>query len=481
MAGEREALRRSHPMAVTVLFVGFLLFSMTIALADWRRGWLMAIVCGVLQDPARKLTPGTPVVMSLSIVLVYAVVLMSGHITLQSGARDLVRRFANLYASLILVFVFLALAAVNGIVTFGLENWRVPALSLLIYCLPIPAIVLGYTWLDSEERLYGLFRFYAILTSIALLGTPLEYLHVHSAAIGTVGIEWNLRFINGIEIPLLSGFYRAPDIMGWHAATLVCVGILMAMSRRYLAQAWPWMVVAGWGFLNCVISGRRKAVYMVAVFAAALLWRYVRRMKIAEIITFALAGVFLALVVHQVGQNEESSVYARGTVTTQGEILGRLEGGVSGTVQQYGIMGAGLGTATQGTQHLLGGTSFSWQEGGLAKLAIELGVPGLLALFILTIILMQVLLRVSGHPDIPESSQLLRAGLFAIVMGDAVTFLASAQAYSDPLLTLFSAFTLGCLLATSQFDERARAAEEIARVAADNRRTAPATGAIVSA
>jgi hypothetical protein len=122
-------------------------------------------------------------------------------------------------------------------------------------------------------------------------------------------------------------------------------------------------------------------------------------------------------------------------------------------------MGAGLGTATQGTQHLLGGTSFSWQEGGLAKLAIELGVPGLITLFILTIILMQLLLKLSAHPDIPESSQIMRAGLFAIFMGDAVTFLASAQAYSDPLLTLFSAFTLGCLLATSQFDERAREAE----------------------
>jgi hypothetical protein len=233
----------------------------------------------------------------------------------------------------------------------------------------------------------------------------------------------------------------------------------MAMSRRALSQSWPWLIAAGWGFLNCVISGRRKAVYMVAVFAAALLWRYVRRMKIAEIATFALAGICLAFVVQQVGQNQESSVYARGTVTTQGELFGRLEGGVSGTVEQYGVMGAGLGTATQGTQHLLGGTSFSWQEGGLAKLAIELGVPGLITLFILTIILMQLLLKLSAHPDIPESSQIMRAGLFAIFMGDAVTFLASAQAYSDPLLTLFSAFTLGCLLATSQFDERAREAE----------------------
>jgi hypothetical protein len=445
-------------MAFTAVFIAFLIFSASIALVDWRRGWLMAIVCGVLQDPARKLTSGTPVIMSLSIVVVYAVVLFAGQSELQMYGRDLARRFANLYASLILVFVFLALAMVNGIVTFGLENWRVPALSLLIYCLPIPAVILGYAWLQKEEQLLSLFRFYAILTSIVLIGTPLEYLHVHSPALGTVGIEWNLRFVKGIEIPLLSGFYRAPDIMGWHAATLVCIGVIMAMHRRALSRAWPWMLVAGWGFLNCVISGRRKAVYMVAAFAAAFLWRYIRRLKFAEIITFVLLAGVLALVVHQVGQNEESSIYARGTATTQGELFGRLEGGLSGTVEQNGFMGAGLGTATQGTQHLMAGAGYGWQEGGLGKLAIELGVPGLIALFILVLIMMQLLLRISGHPDIPESSQLIRAGLFGMFVGDAVTFLASAQAYSDPLLTLFTAFTLGSLFATSQFDERARAA-----------------------
>ena len=83
----------------------------------------------------------------------------------------------------------------------------------------------------------------------------------------------------------------------------------------------------------------------------------------------------------------------------------------------------------------------------------------LLALAVLGVIMMQLLLRISGHPDIPGSAQLIRAGLFAMFMGDAVTFLASAQAYSDPLLALFTAFTLGCLFATSQFDERARAGE----------------------
>jgi hypothetical protein len=206
------------------------------------------------------------------------------------------------------------------------------------------------------------------------------------------------------------------------------------------------------------MSGRRKAVYMVVAFAAAFLWRYIRRLKLSEAFAFIFLAAILGGVVHQLGKNEESGVYARGAGTTRDELFDRLAGGVGATIDQFGFLGAGLGTATQGTQHLSGGTGFAWQEGGLGKLAVELGVPGLLALALTALVMMQLLLKITRHPDLPETSQLLRAGLFAMFIGDAVTFMASAQAYSDPLLTLFSAFTLGCLFATSQLDERAQPA-----------------------
>jgi len=463
---------------ITVLFIAILMLSMTVALVDWRRGWLLAILCGVLQDPARKMTAGTPVAMSLSIVLVYAVVLFAAQSELQAYARDFIRRFANLYAAGILVIVFLALAAVNGIATFGISLWKIPALSLFIYCIPVPAVLLGYTWLQREEQLEKLFRFYAVMTSVALIGTPLEYFGVGSSALGTVGIDYNLRFIKGVEVRLLSGFYRAPDIMGWHAATLVCVGVIMALRHRSLAKSWPWMLATGWGFLNCVMSGRRKAVYMAAAFAVVFLWRYIHRLKVAEAFAFVLVAIVLGGVANEINKNADSSVYARGTATTREELLTRLEGGLGETVIQYGIMGAGLGTATQGTQHLSGGVGFGWQEGGLGKLAIELGVPGLLSLALTALAMMQLLFKITKHPDIPESSQLLRVGLFAMFMGDAVTFLASAQAYSDPLLTLFSAFTLGCLFATSQLDERARAASAANAVTVPGQRPAGAVASI---
>ena len=442
---------------IPILFASFLLFSMIVALIDWRRGWLLAIVCGVIQDPARKLTPGTPVLMSLSIVLVYAVVLFAAQDELQASAREFTTRFGSIYRAVLLVFLFLLLALANGIATFGVENWKLPALSFFIYCIPVPAVILGYSYLHREEQLIRIFRFYSILTSATLVGTALEYFHVASRTLGTVAIDSNLRLIPGFTIRLLSGFYRAPDIMGWHAATLSCIGLLMTMHRRTLARAWPWLVTAAWGFLNCLMSGRRKAIYMVAVFAAIFIWRYIRHLKIGDLLIFIVVGAGISGVMHQVSSHEESSVYTRGAETSRDELFGRLEGGLGSTLEQSGFMGAGLGSATQGSQHIVvGKATLGWQEGGLGKLAVELGIPGVLSVAVLIFVMMQLLLKLTAHIDIPESSQLFRAGLFALFIADAVTFLVSAQAYSDPLLTLFSAFTLGCLFATASLDDRAR-------------------------
>jgi hypothetical protein len=443
---------------ITVTFAALLLLSVAVALVDWRRGWIFAIICGVLQDPARKLTPGTPVAMTLSIVIVYAVVLFSAQSTLQEHAREFSQRFSAVKIAAAVVVIFMILAAVNGLATFGLANWKAPALAFFVYCAPIPAVLLGFTYLQREEQMYSFFRAYAVITSLALTGTVLEYFNVAWRALGTVALsEGNYRFLPGLSIRMLSGFYRAPDIMGWHAATLAIIGIAMTIRSRLLRSAWPWMIVTGWGFLNCLISGRRKVVYMVAVFAAAFLWRYMRRLTATQLATIALAGLTLFIVVSKMGQDETASVYTRSTATTRDEVFSRLEGGMIETVQQFGIMGAGLGTATQGVYHVLDNPDLQigWQEGGLGKLTMELGVPGFLAVALFGAAIFSFMLKVSRHPDVPGSSQFLRATLFGIVVADIVEFFVSAQAYSDAVLTLMSAFFLGCLFASSLLDERA--------------------------
>jgi hypothetical protein len=452
---------------LTVLFAGFVLLSMAVAFLDWRRGWLLAVVVGVLQDPVRKLTTGAPVALTMSIVAVYGMILLATATRQRRELDDFSRRFGAMWVAFGAFFVFLLLAAINGLMTFGLPLWKAPLLSLFLYLAPLPAVMVGYVYLDREELLFKFFRFFAALTSVALIGSLLEYLRVDWSALGLVaGTGDYIRHIPGVQIRMISGFYRAPDIMGWHAAMLTCIAIAMVVRDGITARAWRWIVTAGWGFFCCMISGRRKAIYMVAVFAIVLLWRYFRRLKTAQVAGFCMVALVLGLVVHNISQNENSSAYSRGAATTSEEVSARLEGGIFTTIEQNGIMGAGLGTATQGVYHLLDNKDASvnpydqsptapigWQEGGLGKLTIELGVPGLAAAVMLMFIAFRTMVRITSFPDLPGTSQLGRATLFAIIVANVANFMASAQAYSDPVLTLITCFLVGCLFATARLDE----------------------------
>lgn len=436
-------------------YLAFLGVSCVVALTNWRRGWLLLLVCGVIQDPVRKLTPGTPVVVSFSIVALYAVILFAARRELFASVRELSARFGTLYTAVIATLFLLCIAAMNGLFTFGLTAWRVPLLSLFTYLAPLPAILLGYTYLQREEMLDQIVRVYSIATSIALVGTMLEYFRVNSRVLGLVAFQGEyIRHLPGLQIRMLSGFYRSPDIMGWHAATLTVLASAMALRAGVGKRLLLWSGVAAWGFLNCMVSGRRKAIYYVAVFGIVFLWRYFKRLRPAQIVAlFAMLAV-LAGVVVRIASNQQTSAYAQGAMATRGEIAQRLEGGALFTLQQFGVMGAGLGTATQGTQHLRGGESSSWQEGGLAKLAIEVGLPGLLAMFVTAWILLRLLLRLTAIQDVEGSSQFVRVMLFAFFMANLAGFMASAQAYTDALLSLTTAFLFGCLLATAALDER---------------------------
>jgi hypothetical protein len=445
-----------------MLFLSILGLAALVSLVDWRRGWLMAVVIGILQDPIRKITPGTPPEMTFSILIVYFAILFGSQAMLQRQLRDLSRRFAGVSQAMILVILCLFLAAVTGLVTFGIAYWKVPALSLFIYLAPLPAVLLGYAWMKDEDALLRFFRFYSIVTSIAMIGCVCEYLGFTWPILGLVAQPGlYIRHLPGVQIPMLSGFYRAPDIMGWHAATLGSIGIGMAVRGGMKMRTWPWMLVALWGFVNCLISGRRKAVYMLAVFALVLVWRYFRRLTTTQLAAIAIAGVLMGVIVSRIASDERSSVYAKGTVTSREEVWIRLEGGLVDTFDQYGLMGAGLGSATQGVHHLTGKElNVGWQEGGLGKLAVELGLPGLAAVAYFAWILAGALLRLARAPDIPGSSQLVRVILLAILVSNIANFMVSAQAYSDAVLILLTAFFVGCFLGTATLSEKFQAAQQ---------------------
>lgn len=443
-----------------VLYLTFLGAAAAFALVDWRRAWFLVVLAGVLQDPVRKLTPGSPVIISFAVVGLYAAILFSARNELIAYASEFGRRFGQLY-TVLLAFVFLlVVAALNGVVTFGMVNWKVPTVSFVTYVVPLIACLLGYAWLQREEAMERFFTVYAVFTSVALLGTIAEYFRVESPMLGMVSTYGDyIRHLPGIQIRMLSGIYRSPDIMAWHAATLSSIGIAMALRHGFGRRTVVWGGVAAWGFLSCMLGGRRKAIYYVIAFVAVFLWRYIRRVQNSQMIAFSVVLLLLFLVVRQLASNEETNVYARGATASRGEIVQRLEGGAFETFQQVGLMGAGLGAATQGMHHLVSQSRLGWQEGGMGKIAVEIGLPGLLALMLIVWVAGALLLRLTRIGDVEGSSQFIRAMLFALFLANGVSFMASAQAYSEPVLALTTGFFVGCLFATAALDERLAASQ----------------------
>jgi hypothetical protein len=433
------------------------------ALVDWRRAWLLVIVCGVIQDPVRKLTAGSPVYISFAVVALYASILFGARNEMRQYANDFARRFSNITSGIVIFVCLLVVAGVNGVVTYGFDKWQAPMISFVTYIVPLIAALLGYVWFQREEMIMRFFRIYAGLTSVALIGTVLEYVRVKSRLLGLVSFEGDyIRHLPGIQIRMLSGIYRSPDVMAWHASMLTVIGVAMALRVGVRRQLLIWSAVAGWGFINCMIGGRRKAIYFVIVFCVAFLWRYLRRVQTAQIFVIIGLLVIVATVINSLSSGEATSVYTRGAVATRDELGQRFEGGVMQTFRENGYMGAGLGTATQGVHHLLGKNAIGWQEGGLGKVAIEVGLPGLIALFVMVIMVGRMLLVLTQIDDVPGSSQFIRVMLFAMVMANVAGFIASAQAYTDAVLALTAGFLLGALFASAALDERLAEAERAA-------------------
>src|SRR5262249_6093904 len=148
--------------------------------------------------------------------------------------------------------LFLLALLISGVQTlsYGLNLLPLVLLGWSFYLGWVPAVVLGFffirhqlTELDLPLILMG------ALTSVMLIGVPLEHLDVKCSEpwLGMVAYkgEWRRWYSSTEWVRMLSGFYRAPEVMAWHAATLTCLSIYLLVRRPTLAPLW--LAQAAWG------------------------------------------------------------------------------------------------------------------------------------------------------------------------------------------------------------------------------------------
>lgn len=455
-----------------------------LALTHWRWGLFLCVLTGLLQDPLRKLAPNEPLYFVVLVGVVFGaawVGALLSNVRLGPGAMAGWRRHMGTPFALFVALV--VVQAFQSYVRFG--SLQMTGIGLMVWLAPVLAIVLAYQFAVRQD-LVGLrswLVFYCTAAGIALAGVYLQYIGVEWTALGEVGpglTIYDSRGVDGI-LKAHSGFFRSSEIAAWHTATIAAGVFMLANTRRptlgrlLLAGAIVALLV-GLGLL----TGRRKMLVEVAVFLSAyfFLVAWFQRGKARQAVVAALLGVLGYVAV--VGLVEPDVVnHPREALNSGGRFTGYSARGatvfedvpnriaqlgvapISWAVNGFGWFGAGLGSGSQtGTgNEIASEINRGAAEGGLGKITMELGVPGLLLMAWLLVAFARYVRRglaFATRASLPHAR--LAYGLVALLAAKVASFSVASQAYSDLFVLLIMGWTMGFVLALPVLAARAQAA-----------------------
>lgn len=456
-----------------------LVLAVALTVADWRRALFVAVPVALLQDPLRKLTPGQPVVYVLLVGVVFAAAAMAAA---TSGVPLMPRHIWGWRRYLAIPFglftAVLIFQAIKGWATFG--NILIPLIGLSAYLTPFVGISLLYqTIVRSRENFIDkFFRFYVICMSFALATIYLEYSGYHSLILGEVGHGLIIfdRETSSV-LKAYSGVFRSSEVAAWHAATSICFFAIWIVNRRItlgkgLGAIIFLLAIVGLGML----TGRRKFLVEIIVFSSVytMLFLYFGRAGRLALLAGAtgLLG-YIAFVLwvpdtplegripdttfakapSRIG-SERYQDYVTRTKRVFGDVPSRVTdlglAPISWAYSQYGLLGAGLGAGSQGTQYfgVAGSVAQGAAEGGLGKIWLELGAPG----FIVIIWLLWAftrhiwgILKLVSRQSTPLSR--IACGLASFLLANVAAFAVASQVYSDIFILVLLGAALGVLLA----------------------------------
>lgn len=457
-----------------------------LALVNWRWGLFLCVLTGLLQDPLRKLAPSQPVYFVVLVGVVFGAAWLGAFLSrVPLGPRSMEGWRRNLGLPFTLFVALVVAQAFNSYVRFG--NPVMTGIGLMVWLAPVPAVVLAYQF-AVRRGLAGLRRwmlFYSVAAMVSLVGVYLEYSGLNWAVLGEVGAGLKIYDV-GTILKAYSGFFRSSEIAAWHTTTIAACVFMLFTARRFnlMRMVTALAVIAALLTLG-VLTGRRKMLVEVAVFLAAYLFfiAWFQRGAARLAVGVALAGLLSWVAVVglmdpdvvdrksdnrgvQLAQGERFKGYAvRGRSVIE-DVPNRFANlgvaPISWAVNGFGWFGAGAGTGSQ----VGSGRDDSSQinrgaaEGGLGKITMELGVPGLLLMGWLLIASGRYLRRVlalTARLSTPHAR--VAFGLVALLVAKVASFSVATQAYSDLFVLLILGWVGGFVLAMPVLAARSSAVQ----------------------
>lgn len=438
------------------LLISLVVAGCLVALFNWRWGVMAAILVSLLQDPLRKMIPGTPAYLVMAAMPIWMAAMLSAAFANQLSIQRFFNSFPRLgmWAQIFGAYLLIP-AAISA--TYGRNSWLITLLGAFVYATMFFVLVAGWQYPDRRNSLAGALCFYIVVASLMLIGGPLEALGQAKGNpfIGTemLGHVW-VTYRTGAPVYMLAGFFRSPDVMGWHASLVFMMGVILAFRSKGPAR-WFWIAVAVWGVLNIWLCGRRKMLSMVLVFFGCyslLVFRFKKVQKILSASGTALMIVGLGwYLISSMFYNEAvERFYLTAFTEAQDQIQRHGINSVVGTIHQAGFWGYGLGMSQQGVHNIPNvETPRLWQESGPSKLVAELGVPGNVIYVVLGVVMFITAFHVVRLGQ-QKTSFYLTAGLLSVLAANVASSVVSAQIFGDPLVAFLLAFLLGLLLSDAR-------------------------------
>jgi len=394
----------------------------------------------------------------------------------------LFKRYPHLTMPLSLLLLLTIVQAFVSYLRF--DNLLIPLIGVLTYVMPLFSIVFAYQLAcrQGDFRIDQFMKWYVVCIALALMTVYLEFSDYDWSILGQVGEKLIIydETTGAVMLPS-SGLFRASEIAAWHAMTAACLVVVTFMQRTTFKRLLITVIVAALLIGVGLVTGRRKIVVEMAVFVATyfifwiILEKRAGKLAIIALTTAALAGY--AVLAGQLqegnparfdaGAVDYSSYVERSRNVFQDVPSRFVELGIAPVMWAYdsfGLFGAGLGLGTQGTQHFGGGGDIAGAaEGGLGKITLELGIPGLFVMGWCAILLVRYLWRIMRAAS-RQSVRVgrLSIGLFSILVANVAGFSVATQAYGDLFILLILSWTLGFLLAVPTLVEREARARQLA-------------------
>ena len=414
------------------------------------------LAIGFLQDPARKMIEGEPVVMTVMVAGVFAfatfrqVVLKSKNFT-----EPYVRWSPTISDVLRLFLVIVALQFLHSLLRYG--SPMMSALGLIFYIAPLAAISVTYHCFSSFKQARQLLNLYCLASVLVALSVLASFNGVESSIFGEIG-SGLVIYDQGTVLRAYSGFMRSSEIAGWHMGAGICLLIILYVSRLQRSSIILVALAIAMMLAAILVTGRRKMLFQIILFVILYLpvirlyqHRFTSKYLLLLAAILPLAWLMFSQLPAIQGENTFDLYLSRGS-SVFGDASERFTnlglGSISWAINRFGLFGGGVGVAAQGAQHFGGVVAGGAGEGGLGKIVSELGVP---ALFVFAWFIWQI----GRHLDrclklvAQYSKQYLNmmVGIIVFLFSNFPTFVVASQVYGDVFVLTILGMLAGVLFA----------------------------------